>query len=741
MHLMKQRLMETKYVHIEKKMIFIRKELEEAVVNLLSELDGDSVKLNYISKILGIKSEDLAKYEQLKDVLNYLSEENIISKHTRQRYSLKKTNETFEFIGKLYFLHNKGYIQTENSHMRNIHIRKMHLNTALPGDIVKVILHAVPKKPKKVKYRGEVIEIVQRDNKKISGTVEFDGTFYFLIPDEGDYYIDFLIPNDKLNGAKVGDKVTANLIKWTDSTKSPYVEINSIIGQSGNVIAEYDTIVKEFDLDRPFSTEITTEIMGLKPPTGRAIKNRVDLKEKLIITIDPIDARDFDDALSLENLKNGNLLLGVHIADVSYYVKENTQLDAEAQRRGNSTYLVDRVIPMLPEKLSNEICSLNPGVPRYAFSVDMEINKNGDLVNYSIYESIIKSKRRYNYEEVLDIIQKGEGDNLELILDLNELAKLLKSKRIENGGFEFHTNEYKFELDDKGTPARAILRTTTESTSLVEECMLMCNKTVAEHIDKISKKYNLGNNLPFLYRIHDYPDDSRIKDAFKFIAILDKTISRNIIKNKDINAVLKRFENSPEKSVVHKILIRSMAKAVYSEKNIGHFGLGFESYSHFTSPIRRYPDLAIHRILKLYANEDKLNLKELNSTNKYLQFISQHCSDTERISMEAERASIKLALTILASDHINEIHKGKVSGVTKHGLFVILDDLLCEGLLHLKNLWDDFYYFDEEKQILIGKRTGKKYIFGSEIYVRIIKANIKRREIDYEFVKTDKKDY
>jgi ribonuclease R len=704
----------------------------DKLIKLILEVLGENsspLNLNEISKSLQIKSES-KDYSILKDILSDLTEKQILEKLSRRRYRIKSISDDSSIKGIFRVYHGKGFVETENPEIPKISIKDRYFNTAFDGDTVSIQLHAM-KKGKKPK--GEVLEILSRKRVEIVGTLDYNGFFYFLIPDDLNYYVDFLIPQDKLDGSKRGDKVKAKFLKWDDPSLSPTAEIIEIFGKAGLPVVEYNSIIKEFDLPLEFPSEVIEEAKKYSAPGKRKPAGRLDLRKDLIITIDPVDAKDFDDALSLKMLENGNYWLGVHIADVSHYVTENSQLDIEARFRGNSIYLVDRVIPMLPEELSNEICSLKPNEPRMAFTCFMEINPKGNVERYEVHESIIISKRRYSYEEVLEIIETGEGDNTELIMELYKLSVLLRTKRFKDGGINFSTREYKFVLDENKYPIDVKVKTTTKSTSLVEECMLVANKSVANYFTVLAKEHIGTGSLPCLYRIHEPPDSKKLVDVIDFIKTFGITSLKKSPSSKEINKILEHFENLPEKPIVHQVLIRAMAKAVYSNSNIGHYGLGFKEYVHFTSPIRRYPDLIIHRLLKEF-----INLKPDNERINYLKIFCRdagnHCSETERQAMEAERASIKLTHTVMASRLVGETFDGTISGVTGFGLFVQIDNIFAEGLLHIRDLNDDYYVFDESNYRLIGRRNKKIFGFGSRIRVKIIKVNMDKRTIDFAYV-------
>lgn len=695
---------------------------------------GEVLQLKDIAKFLKIKS-DSDNYSVLKDTLNDLVQKGILEKSARRRYSKVSAFVDNTINGILKIEHDKGIIDTGIDEIPTVSIKLNHLNTGLDGDLVKVQLLA---QRKGRRTHGEVTEVIERSNHPIVGTLDFNGYFYFIIPDEERFYIDFLIPENKINKARIGDKVSAKLLQWNDPLQNPTAEIIEVLGKAGNPIVEYDSIIKEFNLPTEFPSEVIKEAKKYKAPTSKIPDGRLDLRKELIITIDPVDAKDFDDALSLEFLENGNRKLGVHIADVSHYVQENTELDIEARYRGNSVYLVDRVLPMLPEELSNEICSLQPNKVRYAFTIFIEIDPNGNVINYELYESAIKSKRRYTYEEALEIIESGIGDYSELLLNLYNLSAQLKDIRFKKGGINFETVEYKFALDDNKFPVDVYQKSTTKSTSLVEECMLLANQCVAEYISKKSREYKQRAILPFLYRVHESPDSKKLKEVLNFISGFNYKEFKKINSSKDINRILAYFEDKPEKVIVNQVLIRSMAKAIYSHNNIGHYGLGFQYYSHFTSPIRRYPDLIVHRVLKEYMRGVP-DANRLMYLKQFMKDVGVHTSNTERLAMEAERASVKFTHTVMAKQFVGEEFDGIVTGVTSFGLFVQLNKIFAEGLLHIRDIDDDYYVFDEPNYCLIGKSSKRKFSIGHSLKVKVTKVNLDKRTIDLILVNKRRK--
>lgn len=687
------------------------------------------LQLSEISKRFRLIS-DSEEFQELKKILKDLCRQNILVKSSRRSYTLNEFESPSIIQGILTINKGRGVVEPELLEISKVTIKNRHLLTALDGDTVLIKLLPTQKNRKP---RGEIIDIVERNQAPIIGTIDFDGSFYFLVPDEEKYIIDFLIPDDKLNSAEKGDKAAAKFLRWNDPLKNPKAEIIEIIGKAGDPTVEYNTIIREYNLPEKFPIPVIKEAEKFVDRiTKKTSKGRLDLRNKEIITIDPEDAKDFDDALSLEILPNGNYLLGVHIADVSSYVKENSPIDIEARYRGTSIYLVDRVIPMLPENLSNNICSLKQAVDRLAFSVFMEFSKHGVLKNYEIKETIINNKRRFAYSEVQSIIESGKGDFSELILLLHKLASTLRKRRFSKGGIDFETFELNFILDENKYPVKAILKETNEANILVEEFMLAANRAIAAYIKKLAK-INNKRTLPYIFRVHEEPDTEPLNDVLEFIASLGVDIKTKSPSSKDINGILAKIKDKNEKYLVHQILIRAMAKAVYSTKNLGHYGLGFDEYTHFTSPIRRYPDLIIHRIIKEYSKN--------NVSNDRIQFLKMLLTDTakqaterERLSVEAERQSVKLTSTIMSHEFIGSEFDGTISGVTDFGLFVLLDSIYAEGLLHIRDLNDDYYYYDSKRYCLIGRNLKRVFRIGKRIRVRIINANIEKRRIDLAYI-------
>lgn len=705
------------------------KSYRDDILTLLQEHAPQTLRLNEISHYFSIPSHT-DEYQDLRLELDQLVQEGAIYRSSRRRYGLHETMET-TFEGLLSVHGFTGVVTTNSSQFPTITVKRHHLGTALHGDHVRVKLLALKHG---AKPNGEILAVLQRSQTSMVGRIEFNGDFFFLIPDDNRIHVDILIHPSRLGGAKDGDKVAANFLRWTDPHKSPEGTVVEILGEAGVPKVEYASILKEFRLSKEFPEAVEHEANSVAvSPAKTEIARRVDMRGEVVITIDPVDARDFDDALSLQILDNGNYRVGVHIADVSHYVQEDSNLDKEALERATSVYLVDGVVPMLPERLSNDVCSLVPHQDRLAYSVFMEFSKRGVLKDYSIRETIINSTRRFTYEEAQNIIDTGEGDHSELLLLLHRFATVLRKRRFTKGGIDFDTMEIKFLLDENKVPVEAVLKKRSDATSLVEEYMLAANQTVATHIKSISpgKGRNKKSLLPFIYRIHDEPDDEKFGNAMELMRAFGIPVPEDLT-SKDINDLLQQVQERPEKHVVNQVLLRSMAKAVYSSYNIGHYGLGFQNYAHFTSPIRRYPDLIIHRLLKEFA-QGIPSSQRIGYLAEHLNVVSDHSSARERFAVEAERASIKLTQVAIVKEKIGETFNGMVTGVTNFGLFVMIDDLYAEGLVRMREMDDDFYFFDERRYALVGRKTRKVFRIGTRLHVKIVKANVEKREIDFAY--------
>lgn len=615
-----------------------------------------------------------------------------------------------------------GYITTELFE-NDVFIPSKFTGKALNGD--DVVVEVDPNDPK---TNGKVIEVINRRRDTFVGIIEIGKNQAFVISDDTKVHVDFYVPMDDLQGAQDGDKVIIKLVDWPERAKSPFAKIVNVLGPSGDHNVEMHAIMFEYGLPYQFPKEVQKAASSISEGIdAEEIKNRKDFRETTTFTIDPVDAKDFDDALSIEFLEKDRYRIGVHIADVSHYVTKGTIIDQEAYNRSTSVYLVDRVVPMLPEILSNVICSLRPNEDKLTFSVVFEFNSKAEILKVWIGKTIIHSDHRFTYEEAQEIIEGKEGDYSNEIHHLNNLAKILRDKRFKSGAIAFGGSEVRFDLDEEGTPIGIKKKEMKEANNLIEEFMLLANKKVAESIGKVEKGKEAR---PFVYRVHDDPDPEKIEQLSIFASKFGHKMTRK--KGKDaafaLNVLLNEVKDTPEEDIIKTMAIRSMSKAVYDTENIGHYGLAFDHYSHFTSPIRRYPDLIVHRMLDHYAKHQKTYSKN------QLDEICLHASNNEKRATDAERASIKYKQVEYLSKRIGEEFEGMISGLTNWGMYIEILDGLCEGMVSINNLKDDYYYFDEEKFSIVGKKHHHAYNLGDKVSVVVVSTDIYRRQIDFELI-------
>lgn len=622
-----------------------------------------------------------------------------------------------------------GYVIVDGND-KDIMIRPNDFNRALHGDIVRVQVKKGLSKDKR--QEGKIVEVAERKQTEFIGNIQMSKNFAFFIPATDKPVPDFYIATDKLHGAKDNDRVIVKLVSWDESEKKPMGEVVSVLKAEDENDMAMKEILIEAGFPLAFDKEVLAEVKKLHPAiTREETKKRKDFRDILTFTIDPVDAKDFDDAISIRNLDNGNYEIGVHIADVSHFVKPGTLLDKTAYERATSVYLPDRVNPMLPEKISNELCSLRPHEDKYTFSAVFQISNRAEIKHTWIGRTLIHSNHRFTYEEVQDIIEKKDGLHYKPILLLNDLAKKFRAERFKNGAINFSSQEVRFQLDEKGKPIGIIVKESKDAHKLIEEFMLLANRAVASYVSKI--KVN-KEPIPFPYRIHDTPDDEKLKPFAAFAKKFGYTFDLHDEKAvaSSFNKMLKDVQGKPEQHVLEQLGIRTMAKAVYTSSNIGHYGLGFEYYCHFTSPIRRYPDVMVHRILQECLDKNLSPDKKMDERCK-------HCSDRERKAMEAERAGNKYKQVEFMKNYLGEEFDGIISGVASFGFFVETVQHKCEGMVTVRDLsyYDDFR-LDEADYALVGLRTGQKFRMGDAVKIKVVAANLSKRQLDYEWV-TDKK--
>ncbi len=602
---------------------------------------------------------------------------------------------------------------------------------ALNGDRVQVSIcaHVKGREPEAV-----VTAIIEKKDQTFIGTLNVERNFATLSTDSKYLANDIILPKNKLKGGQSGDKAIVRITSWPDDAKNPRGEVIDILGQAGENNAEINAILAEFDLPYKYPAAVERAADRINPDiTDEVIAARRDMRQVTTFTIDPRDAKDFDDALSLRRLPDGNLEVGVHIADVTHYVRPDTIIDREAQQRATSVYLVDRVVPMLPERLCNEICSLRPDEDKLTFSVIFTMDDNARIIDSQICRTVTRSNRRFTYEEAQEVIETGHGDYADEILTLDRLAKILRDRRFENGSVDFDRCEVRFEIDEHGHPISVYFKESKDANKLIEEFMLLANRTVATAIGKPASR---KKPKAFVYRVHDVPDVSKLSD----LAALSRTFGYKVKTNgsarevnRSLNKMLADVKGHGEENLLSTLAIRSMAKAIYTTHNIGHYGLGFDFYTHFTSPIRRFPDMMVHRLLDRYLNGGRsVNAEKLED-------LCNHSSAMEQLAANAERASIKYKQVEYMADHLGEVYSGVISGVTEWGLYVELDDNKCEGLVPMRDLADDYYDFDDKNYCLIGRRHGHRYRLGDNINVQVARCNLERKQLDFAIVDDNNK--
>lgn len=700
--------------------------------NILSIFSADPIRLfNYKQVSAKLTIKDKAGRDLVGTILSELLEKEALEEVRPGKYRLnaawarEKQDFSNTITGTVDMKNTgKAYVIPEDDG-DDIFIAPNNTYHALHRDLVKVQLF--PKRRDR-KPEGQIVEIVKRAKEQYVGIIEVSKKFAFLIPDSRNMPVDIFIPIENLKGAKNGQKVVGRITDWPEHSKNPFGEITDVLGNPGDHNVEMQSILAEHDFPLGFPSRVEQEAGNIPwKITDEECKKRRDFRKIWTITIDPEDAKDFDDALSLKSLGSGRWEVGVHIADVSHYVKPGGLIDEEAYKRATSVYLVDRVIPMLPEKLSNNVCSLNANEDKLCFSAVFEMDENANVLHQWFGRTVINSDRRFNYEEVQDIIEKEKGEYVEEIGILHGLASTLRDQRFKNGSINFATQEVKFKLDKDGTPLSVFIKEQKDSNRLIEDFMLLANKKVAEFI---GKKKQGEKPKTFIYRIHDQPSPEKLNTFIEFLGKLGYSLKINSQESlaRSYNDLFKQIAGKGEEHMIETIAIRTMAKAEYSTDNIGHYGLAFNYYSHFTSPIRRYPDLMVHRLLNHYLGGGQSTSKDVYEEK------CQHCSLMERSAIEAERESVKYKQAEFLLDKIGQEFEGLISGVSKWGIYVEIIGNKCEGMIRLQDLDDDFYYLDEDNYQVIGSRYGQQYKLGDQVRIIVKKIDLSRKQMDFGIV-------
>jgi ribonuclease R len=698
------------------------------ILNVLDEQSGKGITLSQIIKKLTLKKkedikkagfflDDLVEEGRIKQLKNgsYIGGD---GRASSGRSGGKRSGE--EFQGIVDHVNARfAYIKIGEDR-KDVYVKTQDLRSAVDGDTVKVAIFPTQhgEHPE-----GKVVEIVKRNRSRFVGKIEVSKNFAFVVADARKVHTDFFVYPEQLKNAKSGDKVIIEVTSWAEDDRKPEAKVVEVLGKAGENEAEIHSIMAEFDLPFRFPEQVERESQTIEEGiTDAEIKKRKDFREVTTFTIDPVDAKDFDDALSFKKLPNGHYEIGVHIADVTHYVLPGTALETEAYDRATSVYLVDRTIPMLPEKLSNGLCSLRPNEDKLTFAAVFEMDDRGKIYSEWFGRTIIHSDKRFSYEEAQEVLETGLGAFVEELTILNDLAKRLRKERFVKGAVNFETTEVKFKLDEKGKPLAVIPKVRKDAHKLIEEFMLLANRQVATFVYNYKKGKEKNT---FVYRTHDFPDEERVKDFALFakqfghkMEVDESSIS------KSLNNLMESIEGKPEQNVLEQLAIRTMAKAKYTTEPKGHFGLAFQHYSHFTSPIRRYPDMMVHRLLQRYLDDEK----PANKTD--FEERSIHSSEREKRAADAERASIKYKQVEFMAYAEKKIYDGLISGITEWGIYVEIIATKCEGMIRMSDLTDDFYEYDEKKYRIVGRKTRKTYTLGDKITVKVKRTDIDKRLID-----------
>ena len=698
-----------------------KKDLTLSVTDFLQENIDKQFNYKQIAAAIDVRGEEGKRV--LAKVLDKLRDEEVLLESSRGRYRIN--NRGLMLDGRFERRSNGKNFFVPDDDGNIIYIPERNSKHAMNGDRVRVQLLA---KRKRAESEGTVVEILEHKQTRFVGVLEVQKHFAFLVMDSKFLSNDIFVPKEDLLGAKHGDKVVVEIVEWPAKANNPIGKVINVLGKPGDNDTEMHAILAQYDLPYSYPDNVS-KMADLISETidAKEIAKREDFRDVFTFTIDPKDAKDFDDAFSFKELSPNLWEVGVHIADVTHYVRPGDLIDKEAESRATSIYLVDRTIPMLPERLSNYICSLRPNEEKLCFSVIFNMNEKAEIKDFRIARTVIKSDSRLAYEDAQTVIETGKGDFSKEILILNSLAKQLREKRFANGAINFDRYEVKFNLDEKGKPLGVYFVEGKESNHLIEEFMLLANRTVAQVIGKVPKGKKAKS---FVYRIHDVPDPEKLDNFNQFILRFGhkmKTSGSKADVAKSLNSILDKVQGRPEENLIETIAIRTMSKAIYSTNNVGHYGLAFEYYTHFTSPIRRYPDMLVHRLLERYLDGGK------SVDQASLEDECKHSSDMEQIASNAERDSIKYKQVEFMSDKLGKVYDGVISGVTEWGLYVEINENKCEGMIPMRELDDDFYEFDEKNYRLVGRRTKREYRLGQPVAIQVARANLERRQLDFVF--------
>jgi len=716
------------------------KYLFEDVLKALNNNPTRAYNYKQVASLLRI--EDHAEKQLLNAILAKLTEQGLAKEVERGKFQASRTGTTIS--GKVDMTQSGSAFIISAESEKDIFVSNRKTLNAYNGDMVRVLVY--PQNGSR-RPEGEIVEIITRAKEEFVGTLQVSANFAFLVPDNSKTGTDIYIPLDKIGAAKNGQKVIAKVTDWATRGHNPIGEVTRVLGNAGEHETEIHAILAEFGLpyDFPKDVEKFADLLPVTISDAEKAKRR-DFRNITTFTIDPHDAKDFDDALSIRKLENGNWEIGVHIADVSHYVKPGNILDKEALDRATSVYLVDRVVPMLPEILSNNICSLRPNEEKLCFSAVFEMNDQAQVLGEWFGRTIIYSDRRFAYEEVQTIIETGKGDYQEEIAVLDSLAKKLRAERFKHGSIAFDKLEVKFHLDENANPTGVYFKEMKDSNKLIEDFMLLANRKVAEYVGKPrnqkdkakgGKESRKHPDRFFVYRVHDTPNEDKLESLSQFVARFGyrlKTTSEKVIAE-SMNSMLKEVHGKPESGMIETLAVRCMSKAVYTTNNIGHYGLGFEYYSHFTSPIRRYPDVLAHRLLQHYLDLDAGIPSKPYLDEEELEAECKHSSEREKLAADAERASIKYKQVQFLKDKIGEEFDGIVSGVTEWGLFVEITENHCEGMVRIRDMKDDTYFFDEDNYCLRGRKPGNIYTLGDKVRIEVKGADLAKKQLDFVLVK------